>query len=315
MNNALKFRIAFFLVIVMIFPISFGQSRLPSGPTYKDVVIATVDDMGENFQLRTNIYLPQEPSEGPVPLLLYIHGNGGAYNFANGSTSYELTIELANRGIAVATVDYRPQTGLPDNIYDVKAYIRYFRAHAEEYNIDPEIIGIWGTSRGGNLATIIATTGDSPEHEGDVGVNLDQSSTIQYAVIFYPFISTLSQNQGRGTTAFMSGINREDSEAIMEAFKNNDTSSPYWQYVERIELCNAIRYVDENDPPVFLAHGALDRVCPPQNSYDLFDAYIRAGVPAWMQIYSLGPHGTVSPQIEKAAQEWILGMLLKSASE
>lgn len=299
-------------VFSMIALTSAGQQRLASGSTYKDVVIATVDDMGENFQLRSNIYLPEEPSESPLPLLLYIHGNGGAYNFANGSTSYERTIELSKRGIAVATVDYRPATGLPEDIYDVKAYIRYFRANAEKYNIDPDRIGIWGTSRGGNLATIIATTGDSPEHEGDVGGNLKQSSTIQYAVIFYPFISSISQN---GTTAFMSGINREDSEAIREAYDNNDTSSPFWEDVERIEMCNAINYVDENDPPVFIAHGSIDRVCSPQNSLDFYNAYVSVGVPAWLQFYSLGPHGTVSPQIEKAAQDWMLGMMLGSDSE
>ena len=286
-----------------------AQNRLPSGSTFKDVVVATVQDDGEDFELRTNIYLPEENIENTTPLLIYIHGNGGAYNFASGSRAYELSIALSDRGIAVATVDYRPKAGLPDNIYDVKAYIRYFRANAEKYNIDPERIGIWGTSRGGNLATIIATTGDSKEHEGTIGGNLDQSSTIQYAVIYYPFITSLSQDEGWGTTAFLSGINPKDSQAIMEAYEKNDASSPYWKYVELVNLCNAVNHVDENDPPVFIAHGAIDRVTLVENSYQLYNKYVEMGVPAWLNIYSKGGHGTVSTDIEKASADWLHNML------
>ena len=286
-----------------------AQNRLPSGSTFKDVVVATVQDDGQDFELRTNIYLPEEDIEEPTPLLIYIHGNGGAYNFASGSRAYELSIALSEKGIAVATVDYRPKAGLPENIYDVKAYIRFFRANAEKYNIDPERIGIWGTSRGGNLATIIATTGDSEEHEGTIGGNLDQSSTIQYAVIYYPFITSLSQDEGWGTTAFLSGIKPEDSQATKEAYEKNDTSSPYWEHVENVNLCNAINYVDENDPPVFIAHGAIDRVTLVENSYQLYNKYVEMGVPAWLNIYSKGGHGTVSTDFEKASADWLQNML------
>jgi acetyl esterase/lipase len=303
---------ASFLFILAMSQFSMGQNRLPSGSTYKDIVIAKVKDKGEDFELRANLYLPVEKQDKPVPLLLFIHGNGGAYNFANGSRSYELTIDLANRGIAVATVDYRPKERLPDNIFDVKAYIRYFRANASKYYIDPKRIGIWGTSRGGNLASIIAATGDSPEHEGNIGGNLEQSSTIQCAVIYYPFVNFFAQtdDRGPGTMAMFSGAKAEDYQAIKKAHLTNDTSSPLWKYVELARMCNAINYVDPKDPPVFIGHGAADNVTLVQNSYDLYNAYVKAGVPAWLQVYSLGPHGIVSPQIEKATQDWILEMLL-----
>jgi acetyl esterase/lipase len=317
MKTILKYMAASLLLILVMSQFSTGQSRLPSGPTYKDIIIARVKDKGEDFELRTNIYLPSVKPEKPVPLLLFIHGNGGAYNFANGSLSYELTIALANRGIAVATVDYRPKERLPENIFDVKAYIRYFRANAAKFNIDPKRIGIWGTSRGGNLASIIASTGDSPEHEGNIGGNPEQSSTVQCAVIFYPFVDFFAQpeDRGAGTMSMFAGARPEDYPAIKKAHLANDTSSPLWKYVELARMCNAINYVDPKDPPVFLGHGASDNVTLVQNSYDLFNAYVKAGVPAWLQVYSLGPHGIVSPQIEKAAQDWIVEMLLSEPAK
>ena len=120
-----------------------AADRLPSGPTHKEVLVATVQDAGKPFALRTNIYLPRGAAAAPTPLVLFIHGNGGAYNFSNGSRAYEFSIALAERGLAVATIDYRPDDALPGEIHDVKGYVRWFRAKAKDYNIDPDRIGVW----------------------------------------------------------------------------------------------------------------------------------------------------------------------------
>ena len=128
---------------MILFPAaSWSADRLPSGPTYKEVLVATVQDAGRPFQLRTNIYVPRGAASAPAPLVLFIHGNGGAYNFSNGSRAYEFSIALAERDIAVATIDYRPDDALPGEIHDVKAYVRFFRAKARDYNIDPNRIGV-----------------------------------------------------------------------------------------------------------------------------------------------------------------------------
>ena len=202
------------VLVVAVFAVPsvavFAADRLPSGPTYKEVLVATVQDAGKPFALRTNIYLPKGPATGPTPLVLFIHGHGGAYNFSNGSRSYEFSIALADRGIAVATIDHRPDDVLPGEIYDVKAYVRWFRAKAKDYNIDPNRIGIWGTSRGGHLAAMLATSGDVKEVEGNVGGNLDQSSRVQCAVIYYPLMDFL--NAGADLAArFPESAKREDA--------------------------------------------------------------------------------------------------------
>lgn len=285
-------------------------------PTYKDVTIATVDDKGVPFELRTDIFLPKKKGKTePTPLVLFIHGNGGAYNFSNGSRSYALSIALANRGIAVASIDYRPKTGLPENVYDVKAYVRYFKANAEKYNIDPYRVAVWGTSRGGNLASLLATTGDEPQLEGDVGGNLDQSSSIHSAVIYYPFTDVFLYDDPAGTLVNFYGVQESDAGRIIEAHKNNDTNSPYWETVEKIRLLNPMNHVDENDPPALITIGGNDTVTPINHSTALFNKYLEEGVDASLYAWAPGVHGKVGTDIEAATAEWLVNKLFGEKAE
>ncbi|HZG17313.1 MAG TPA: alpha/beta hydrolase [Candidatus Bathyarchaeia archaeon] len=309
MKGTLSSVVLSIVILALSATTALAAPRLPSGPTYKDVTIATVDDAGKPFPLNTNIYLPEKAAPGPMPLLLFIHGNGGAYNFANGSRSYELAIALAERGIAVATIDYRPVTGLPENVHDVKGYVRYFRAHAKEYNIDPERIGVWGTSRGGHLAAMLATTGDMEEVEGDIGGNADQSSRIQAAVIYYPFTDIFLSNP-EGTLKSFFGAKDSEVEGILEANKKNETSSPYWDYVKNARLVNPVNHVSKDDPPVLITIGGNDVVTPIEHSTALFNKYLEIGAVASLYAYTLGVHGQVGTDIEAASADWIANKLL-----
>ena len=303
----------------------FAADRLPSGPTYKEVLVATVQDAGKPFALRTNIYLPKGPAAAPTPLVLFIHGHGGAYNFSNGSRSYEFSIALTDRGIAVATIDYRPDDILPGEIYDVKAYVRWFRAKAKDYNIDPNRIGIWGTSRGGHLAAMLATSGDVKEVEGDVSGNLDQSSRVQCAVIYYPMTDFL--NAGADHAArFPESAKREDAGGLTaqllgykdpkgmsylrEIFAKNDKTNPYWKIVELAELSNPVKYVSKDDPPILLGHSSMDNVVSVEQSQRLYKKYIDNGLDASFYIWAKGAHGAVGLDIEAATSEWIAKKLL-----
>ncbi|MGJ9383794.1 alpha/beta hydrolase fold domain-containing protein [Salipaludibacillus sp. CF4.18] len=301
----------------------FSNSSFLSEPTHEDVLITTVDEHGENFDLKANVYLPHASksksgnsksssnvNKEPTPLVLFIHGHGGAYDDANGSRSYPISIELANQGIAVATIDYRYLTGLPENVYDTKAYVRYFRAHAEEYNIDPDRIAVWGTSRGGHLASMLATTGDMEEFEGDVGGNLDQSSSIQAAVIYYPFTDAFLSEDPTGMLTTFYGIEESKVPEIMEAYEANDPSHPQWDHVERIQQLNPINHVSEDDPPALITIGGKDFVTPLIHSTELFNKYIEVGAEASLYAYAQGGHGTVGTDIEEATTKWLVQKLL-----
>ncbi len=298
------------LTLMSLGLVANAQEPLPSGPTFKEVVVATINkDTEDEFTLRTNIYLPTIPTEGPTPFVLYIHGNGGAYNFSNGSRAYEFSIALKDRGIAVATADYRDKGNALENVQAVKAYIRYFRGHAEEYNIDPDRFGIWGTSRGGHLAAMLATTGGVAEVEGDFGENLDQSSAVQCAVIYYPLTDVFLQPAERFPSFFL-GSADSDAAAIVAAHEKNDTSSPVWKYVELARLVNPISYVSEDDPPALIAVSAKDPFTPFSSSLPLFEKYVEKGVDASLYTWAHGTHGVVGTDIEAATSEWIAKKLL-----
>ena len=301
------------LTLISVCFVTNGQELrqpLPSGPTFKEVVVATInEDSEDQFTLRTNIYLPTVSTTGSTPFVLYIHGHGGAYNYSGGSRSYEFSIALKDRGIAVATADYRDGGNALENVQAVKAYIRYFRAHAEEYNIDPDRFGIWGTSRGGHLSAMLATTGEMEEFEGDFGENLDQSSAVQCAVIYYPLTDLFLQPEER-IPGFFLGWDQPDAAAFKAANETNDTSSPAWKYVELARLLNPIRYVSEDDPPALIAVSAKDPITPLAASWALFQEYMKYDIDTSIYVWNKGTHGVVGADIEAATSEWIAKKLL-----
>ncbi|MCX7788506.1 MAG: alpha/beta hydrolase, partial [Spirochaetes bacterium] len=252
--------------------------------------------------------LPSQPTPSPAPLVIFIHGHGGAYNFSNGSRSYELSIALKDRGIAVATADYRPSGDALLNTYDVKAYVRFFKAHAKEYNIDPQRIGVWGTSRGGHLAAMVATTGDVKELEGDVGGNTEYTSAVHCAVIYYPITDVFMQPQ---IPSWFLGSNDGDSTRLKELHATkSDPNNPLWKFVELGRKVNPIQYVSEQDPPVLIAVSAKDTVTPMTASWALYQKYIEKGLDATFCTWSQGSHGVVGVDIEAGTQDWIAKKLL-----
>lgn len=130
----------------------------------------------------------KNPEEKKVPCVIHIHGYGGSYSVFNSQLK-----DLYDDGFAVAGIDLRnyPCNPFPDYIYDVKGAIRSLRAHAEEYGIDPERIGCYGVSLGGNSTLMAAITAENPELEGDVGGNLDYSSRLQAAAAGYAWSELL----------------------------------------------------------------------------------------------------------------------------
>ena len=95
-------------------------------------------------------------------------------------------VPLAAKGYAVASINYRlsQHAVFPAQIEDCKAAIRWLRANAAKYHLDPDHIGVWGASAGGHLVAMLGTTGGVKELEG-TGGNLDQSSRVQCVVDWF----------------------------------------------------------------------------------------------------------------------------------
>src|SRR5262245_9674762 len=131
--------------------------------------------------LKLDLYLPAEGR--PAPLVVWVHG--GAWR--SGSKSNPPLLPLTDRGIAVASVDYRlsPVAPYPAQVHDLKAAIRYLRNAAQQHGLDGSRIAIAGGSAGGHLAALVGVTNGSKEHEGDVGEQDQTSSDVQAIVSFY----------------------------------------------------------------------------------------------------------------------------------
>lgn len=137
--------------------------------SYFDVHYCTDGDL----PLKMTVTLPLKPLRNPTPVVVHT------------KISSELIRPLVERGFAVVSVDWRepPDSKLPKGIEEVKCAIRYLRANAKQFNIDPNQIGAFGCSRGAHLAAMIGVTDASAGMEGDFGF-ADQSSRVQAVVMF-----------------------------------------------------------------------------------------------------------------------------------
>jgi acetyl esterase/lipase len=215
-----------------------------------------------------DLYLPDQPSNKPLPLMIWIHG--GAW--MAGSHANPPVLYLVNEGFAVASIQHRFSSHAiwPAQAYDCKAAIRFLRANAVEYNLDPDHFGVGGDSSGGHLAAFIGTSGDVSDMEGDLG-NTNASSCVQAVVDWFsPTDFTLmAQQSGPGS------IIQHDSPTSPESLL---LGGPVQEKLELANTANPLTYIDENDPPFLIMHGDNDQLVPLGQSVILAKALIDAGV-------------------------------------
>ncbi|MGB3331007.1 MAG: alpha/beta hydrolase fold domain-containing protein, partial [Thermomicrobiales bacterium] len=156
---------------------------------------------GGGVPLQLDILAPAQTSAEPRPAVIFVHGGG--WEAGNRESGLRLSLLLTKRGFVTATIAYRLTSVAmyPAQIHDVKAAIRFLRAHAAEWHVDPDRIGIWGTSAGGHLTALAALNGDYPGLEGDSGTP-GVSSRVRCAVpICAPTDFTVPWRHPDGTEA------------------------------------------------------------------------------------------------------------------
>src|SRR5260221_4919549 len=155
---------------------------------------------------------------------------------------------MLDQGYAVASLNYRlsGEALFPAQIEDCKAAVRWLRAHAKEYSLDPEHFGAWGSSAGGHLVALLGPSGDVKEFEK--GPHLDQSSRVQAVCDYF------------GPTDFL----QMDAHAIPDARLKHDLPNspesrliggPIQENKDKVAKVNPITYVTPDDPPVLIVHG------------------------------------------------------------
>jgi acetyl esterase/lipase len=245
-------------------------ATLPAGVT-SQTNIPYVENGSRNQVL--DLYLPQQPSEKPLPLIIWIHG--GAW--MGGSQTNPPMLYLVPKGFAVASIQYRfsSEAIWPAQSYDCKAAIRFLRANAAKYNIDPDHFGVGGDSAGGHLAAFVGASGDVKEMEGDLG-NLNVSSKVQAVLDWFgPIDLTLmAQQSGPNSMLQHDAPNSPESRLL---------GGPVQEKRDLAKTANPITYIDKNNPPFLIMHGDNDQLVPHEQSVILAKALIDAGVEVTMK--------------------------------
>lgn len=259
-----------------------GQA-LPA-PTYNDI------QYGDGHVRQTlDIYMPPGEAVRPRPAVLWFHGGG----WRNGSKAgaAERAPRLLQRGIVVVGVNYRYSTDerFPAQIHDCKGAIRWLRANAETYNIDPNRIGVWGASSGGHLAALAGTAGDVEELEGTVGGNLEESSRVQAVADYYGHTDFFAVHPEQAQCG--SSESRLLGQCLSLIQENRD--HPEWaEWVTLATMASPVAHVTADDPPFRILHGALDTVVIPLHSELLHEALTQAGVESHLTVLADAGHGT-----------------------
>jgi len=250
----------------------------------RDVEYATI----AGKRLLLDIFTPAA-AQGNLPLVVWIHG--GAWR--GGSKGQCPAIDLTKNGYVVASIDYRfsQEAIFPAQIEDCKAAIRFLRANAAKFAIDPDHIGVGGDSAGGHLVALLGTSGGVADLEGKVGDHLAVSSSVQCVVDFY------------GPTDMM----KFKDQPVWP--KVDDPASPLCQLFggtlaakhDLVAKANPITYVSKDDPPFLIIHGNADTTVPLNQSELLVEALKTAGVDVTFEVVKGGGHGFNPTQNQRLA--------------
>ncbi|MBN2392302.1 MAG: alpha/beta hydrolase [Anaerolineae bacterium] len=234
---------------------AFDPAKL--GTTEPDVTYGTAD----GHELKMDVYYPA--SGGPWSGVIFVHGGG----WTEGDKAPLPVIPTAS-GYLVVSINYRmyPAYRFPAMIEDVKCAIRFLRAHADGYNLDPDRIALIGHSAGGHLAALAGLVDESAGW--DVGSYLEQSSRVQAVVE----MSGPSDLAGRFPE-------------VVEALTVN-VFGP-----EQFVSASPVTYVRPDAPPFLIIHGEKDEVVPVAQAYRLHEALRTVGASSELVILQNAGHG------------------------
>ena len=230
--------------------------------------------------LTLDVYLPSD-RKSHHPLVLYIHGGGWTAGHSRQSGAFDdfpgVLASLAARGYTVVSLNYRlsSEAPFPAAIQDVKAAIKFIRAHGDEYSVDQSKGLVWGGSAGGHLAALAALTCGVKELEPELPANpspdavrvSEQNDCVQGAVTWYGVFDLSMVPSLNGSSAPSPTIRK---------FLNCANICP----AATLEAASPIHYVTAKSPPFLLVHGSIDKTVAPMQSKHFKEVMEHAGARA-----------------------------------
>ncbi len=228
----------------------------------------------DDQHLMLNIARPKT-GDGPFPAIVCIHGGGFR---AGKRESYDgLIIRLAQKGYVAMTVSYRlaPKYQFPAAVHDTKAAVRWARANAAKYQIDPARIGTTGGSAGGHLAQFLALTAGVAEFEGNGG-NAKESSAVACVVNVYG-PSDFTKSYGKSV----------DAAEVLPLFLGGNLETARKQHLK----ASPLYWVTPNAAPTLCIHGTEDKYVAHEQAVWLVDKLKACGADAELLTLEGAGHG------------------------
>ena len=210
-------------------------------------VLHDVPYLGEEREEKLDAYLPSKEFDRPVPAVVLIHGGGWGGGDKRARREINIGTTLAENGFAVFSISYKlnslredgtREVVWPQNIYDCKSAVRFLRAHADEYSIDPDRIATMGGSAGGHLAMLVGTTAHVDELNRG-GLYLDQSNEVTCVINFY------GRHELSDRRSHFAGRTEEETDEI-------------------VRLASPDTWLNADTPPMLVVQGTKDRSVPPR---------------------------------------------------
>ncbi len=283
LNLSLTFGIAAFLCLC-----APGTAPAAPAPSVPEGVIWQADveySSPGDEHLLLNLARPKV-GEGPFPAVLCIHGGG--FRAGNRESYDALCIKLAQRGYVAATMTYRlaPKHKFPAAVHDTKAAVRWLRANAAAYKINPDKVGVTGGSAGGHLAQFLAVTAHVPEFEG-TGGNPEQSSSVT-CVVNYFGPSDFTKSYGKSV----------DAAQVLPLWLGGNLETARRMHIR----ASPLYWVTPDAAPTLCVHGTEDKYVAYEQAVWLVERLKAAGVEADLLTLKGAGHGFKGADAKTAEQ-------------
>jgi acetyl esterase/lipase len=260
-----------YLQIVLSFLFLTGSCNKDEGTTNQDNPLTGLSFLNvpyaENSSAqKMDIYLPE--GDGPFPMVILIHG--GAFKMGDKSMETSNATYLVSKGYAAASINYRlsGEAKFPAQIQDCKSAVRFIKANAAKYKVNPDKIASWGSSAGGNLSSLLGTTADVAELEEISQGNSSFSSRVSASIDWFGPINFSTMDQ--------------EATALGFTLNTNSASSPESQLMgaavanipEQVQKANPASYITSDDAAFFIQAGDADRNIPYTQSRNFYEALL-----------------------------------------
>lgn len=268
------------LLVTLLGTTLYAAPQVPDSVTWEEGIEYSNP---EGTHLQLNMARPKK-GDGPFPAVLCIHGGGFR---AGKRDSYDgLCVTLAERGYVAVTITYRlaPQHKFPAAVHDSKAAVRWLRANAAKYHINPDRIGVTGGSAGGHLAQFLGVTANVPQFEGNGG-NADQPSHVACVVNVYG-PSDFTKSYGKSV----------DAHEVLPLWFGGNLETHRNLHIQGSPLY----WVTPNAAPTLCIHGTEDKYVAHEQAVWIVDKMKAATVDAELLTLEGAGHGFKGADAEKA---------------